>query len=47
MVSGKRRCNAWKRIMSKKKSSVIKHIVSQKHIKSGKVIAKSKKKNII
>ena len=45
VLSGKLRCDACKETMCKKKSSVSKHIASQKHIKSKEVIAKSKKKD--
>jgi len=45
VVSGKLRCDAYKETVAKKKSSVIKHIASQKHVRSKKVIAKSKKKD--
>ena len=42
VVSGKLRCEACKETMSKKKSTVKKHIVSQKHIKSKDILTKSK-----
>ena len=45
VVSGKLRCDACKETISKKKSSVKKHILSQKHIKSKDVIKKSKMKD--
>ena len=45
VVSGKLRCDACNETMCKRKSSVSKHIASQKHIKSKEVIAKSKKKD--
>ena len=45
VMSGKLRCDACKETVCKKKSSVSKHIASQKHIKSKEVIAKSKKKD--
>lgn len=45
VVAGKLRCDACKETVSKKKSSVMKHIASHKHIKSKEVIAKSKKKD--
>ena len=45
VVSGKLRCDACNETMCKRKSSVSKHIASQKHIKSKKVIAKSNKKD--
>jgi hypothetical protein len=45
VLSGGLRCDACKETISKKKSSVKKHIQSQKHIKSKDVIKKSKKKD--
>ena len=45
VLSGGLRCDACKETISKKKSSVKKHIQSQKHIKSKDVIKTSKKKD--
>lgn len=45
VASGKLRCDACKETESEKKSSVMKHIASQKRIKSKTVITKSKRKD--
>lgn len=44
-VSGKLRCDACKEIISKKKSSVKKHVASQKHLKSKDAIRREKKRD--
>ena len=45
VMSGKLRCDACKEAVSKTKSSVMKHIASQRHIKSKTVIEKSTEKD--
>ena len=44
-VDGKLRCDACKETISKKKSTVKKHISSLKHVKAKKIILESKKKD--